>query len=83
MAEKYTIMRTSRYGHHGAQIKQVYSVMRRDVKRQDDVISTCNQLASADAPIVNETIIYDVYYNRENGESDIIHTVEMGKDAKK
>lgn len=83
MSEKYTIMRTSRYGHQGSQIKQVYSIMRRDVKRQDDVISTCNQLASNDSPIVNETIIYDVYYNRENGDSDIIHTIEMGKDAKK
>jgi len=77
MAEQYTIIRTSRYGHQAAKIRQLGTLMKKDVKRKDDVISACNEMASKDFAAKNEIVIYDVVHNNEMGESNIIHTVEI------
>jgi hypothetical protein len=76
MAEKYSIMRTQRWGHGNSTCKHMLSVMRSSVKKQDDIIRTCNEMISNDTPVPNETITYDLYLNRENGDSNIIHSVE-------
>jgi hypothetical protein len=34
MAEQYTIIRTSRYGHQAAKIRQLGTLMKKDVKSQ-------------------------------------------------
>ena len=77
MSEKYTIIRTSRYGHHGARVRQMGTMMRNDVKRTDDIVKICNDLASKDFAATNEVVIYDVVHNNEMGESNIIHTIEI------
>ena len=70
-------MRTSRYGHEGASVMQVYSAMRRDIKRTDDIVRICSEMANREKATLNETIIYDVYKVQESGDSDIIHTIEV------
>lgn len=78
MAEKYTIIRTSRYGNVGeANIRQLASVMRRDIKRLDDLVRVCNEAAEKEKAATNEVIIYDLYHVKEDGESNIVHTIEV------
>lgn len=78
MAEKYTIMKTSRYGNMGeANIKHIGTIMRKDVKRQDDVIRAVNESAAKEKPTQNEVIIYDLYLVKDNGDSNIIHSIEI------
>lgn len=77
MSERYSVMRTSRYGNQGANVQQLYSVMRRDVKRTDDVIRVATDMANRDKPAVNETIFYDVVLINDMGEQETIRSIEV------
>jgi len=77
MPERYSVMRTSRYGNQGANVQQLYSVMRRDIKRTDDVIRVATDMANKDKPATNETIFYDVVLINDMGEQETIKSIEV------
>lgn len=75
MPERYTIMRTSRWGTTGTNL-QTMAVLERSKYKNDDAIRACNEMISNDKVGTNEELEYEVILSRENGVQEIIHKVD-------
>ena len=75
MPERFTIIRTSRWGNTGADL-QTMAVLERRKFRNDDAIRMCNEMMSKDSAGTNEELEYEVILSRENGEQEVIHRVD-------
>ena len=73
--DRFTITKTRRWGNAHTEINNVYSVSRRQAKR-DDVIRIANDLLSGEQPMTNEEFEYEVLLSYENGKTEFIHRVE-------
>jgi len=75
MPERFTIIRTSRWGNSGTDL-QTMAVLERRKFRNDDAIRMCNEMISKDNAGINEELEYEVILSRENGEQEVIHRVD-------
>lgn len=75
MPERFTIIRTSRWGNSGTDL-QTMAVLERRKFRNDDAIRMCNEMISKDNAGTNEELEYEVILSRENGEQEVIHRVD-------
>ena len=75
MPERFTIIRTSRWGTTGTDIRTM-AVLERRKFRNDDAIRMCNEMMTKDKVGTNEELEYEVILSRENGEQEVIHHIE-------
>lgn len=75
MPERFTIIRTSRWGNTETNL-QTMAVLERRKFRNDDAVRMCNEMISKDNAGTNEELEYQVILSRENGEQEVIHSVD-------
>tara|TARA_R110000851_G_scaffold327964_1_gene498086 strand:+ start:525 stop:773 length:249 start_codon:yes stop_codon:yes gene_type:complete len=75
MPERFTIVKTRRWGNASIDIATIASLERR-THSTDDAIRFANECMSNEKVFTNEEIEYEVILSRENGEQDFIHRVD-------
>jgi len=75
MIEKFTIMKTRRYGDMGTEVGPI-AVLMRSKNSPDQAIRFANDMINRERPITNEEFVIEVLYSKENGVTETIHTVE-------
>ena len=74
MPERFTIIKTRRWGNTSIDIATVASIERR-THNTDDAVRLANNMSN-EKPSVNEEIEYEVILSRENGTQEFIHRVD-------
>ncbi|MBT7349877.1 hypothetical protein HN803_03725 [candidate division WWE3 bacterium] len=75
MIEKFTIMRTRRWGNSHTEVTTA-AVLMRNKASADDARILANTLLEKEEPGTNVEIEFEVLHARENGEVDVIHHAE-------
>lgn len=75
MIEKFTIMRTRRWGNSHTEVSTA-AVLMKDKATADDARIMANNMLEAETVGTNVEIEYEVYHARENGEVNVIHRAE-------
>ena len=75
MPERFTIVKTRRWGTTSTDIATIASLERR-THNTDDAVRFANDMMTKEIVSVNEEVEYEVILSRENGTQEFIHRVD-------